>query len=182
MSELTAAPALADMKACGSGDGVRARLAPTRPWSVCWRARARRRPWRTEGVGISGWTAPQSCTDGVTALGIGPGRWLFLDRPMDQLAPLAGLASLSDHSDGYAVFEVWGPKVREALSRGVPLDLHPGQFSDQVAVTMVAHIGAIIWQSGQDRFILAVFRSYAGSFWHWLSASAAPFGLVVEQS
>jgi sarcosine oxidase gamma subunit len=27
-----------------------------------------------------------------------------------------------------------------------------------------------------------VFRSYAGSFWHWLSASAAEFGLIVDSA
>ena len=102
---------------------------------------------------------------------------------MDAVALCLGdAASLSDHSDGYALFEVWGPRVRDGLAKGVPVDLHPECFTDDVAVTVVAHIGAIVWQSGPDRFTLAVFRSYAGSFWHWLSASAAPFGLVVEHS
>jgi sarcosine oxidase subunit gamma len=47
-------------------------------------------------------------------------------------------------------------------------------------VTVIAHIGAIVWQGGENRFAIAVFRSYAGSFWHWLAASAAEFGLEVE--
>jgi heterotetrameric sarcosine oxidase gamma subunit len=123
----------------------------------------------------------QSGANGVTALGIGPGRWLLLGATPEQIVPLAGLTSLSDHSDGYAVFEVWGPKVREALAKGVPLDLHPEVFTDDVAVTVIAHIGAIVWQSAPGRFSIAVFRSYAGSFWHWLAASAAEFGLIVEE-
>jgi len=126
--------------------------------------------------------ARQSGANGVTALGIGPGRWLFLGSTPEQLAPLSGLASLSDHSDGYAVFELWGPKIRETLAKGVPVDLHPTVFTDDVAVTVIAHIGAIVWQSAPDRFSIAIFRSYAGSFWHWLAASAAEFGLTVEDA
>jgi len=108
------------------------------------------------------------------------GRWLFLDVAPEQLEDLSGLASFSDHSDGYAVFEIWGPKVRETLAKGVPIDLHPAVFTDTVAVTVIAHIGAIVWQTAPDRFSIAVFRSYAGSFWHWLSASAAEYGLTVK--
>jgi heterotetrameric sarcosine oxidase gamma subunit len=120
-----------------------------------------------------------SGTGGVTALGVGPARWLFLGQSVEELAPLRGMASLSDHSDGYAVFEIWGPAVRAALIKGVPVDLHPDRFTDDVAVTVIAHIDAIVWHPSQDRFAIAVFRSYAGSFWHWLSASAAEFGVTV---
>jgi sarcosine oxidase subunit gamma len=70
--------------------------------------------------------------------------------------------------------------VRDALAKGVPVDLHPTVFTDDVAVTIISHIGAIVWQSAPDRFSIAIFRSYAQSFWHWLAASAAEFGLVME--
>ena len=119
-----------------------------------------------------------SGTGGVTALGVGPARWLFLGQSMEELASLRDTASLSDHSDGYAVFEIWGPAARAALAKGVPVDLHPDSFTDDVAVTVIGHIDAIVWRTSQDRFAIAVFRSYAGSFWHWLSASAAEFGLT----
>ena len=67
------------------------------------------------------------------------------------------------------------------LAKGAPLDMR--EFSeDAAAVTAIAHIGAIIWKSAPERVAIAVFRSYAGSFWHWLSASAAEFGLSLEQS
>jgi sarcosine oxidase subunit gamma len=120
-----------------------------------------------------------SGTGSVTALGVGPASWLFLGASMEELAPLRDMASLSDHSDGYAVFEIWGPAARAALAKGVPLDLHPDSFTDDVIVTVIAHIDAIAWRTSQNRFSIAVLRSYAGSFWHWLSASAAEFGLTV---
>jgi len=116
-----------------------------------------------------------------TVLGVGPGRWLLLGVPMEALAPLRGMASLSDQGDGYALFELWGPQLQAVLAKGVPLDMR--NFSgDDAAVTVIAHIGAIIWKSTPERVAIAVFRSYAGSFWHWLSASAAEFGLSLEQS
>jgi sarcosine oxidase subunit gamma len=177
MSELTATPAFSGMAGIGSGDGVRVTLRQYAIVSVL--ARTGQIQALMDKTGVV--DAPRrSGASGITALGIGPGRWLFFGQTMDQLAPLSALASLSDHSDGYAVFEVWGPRVRDALAKGVPLDLHPSVFTDGVAVTLIAHIGAIVWQSAPDRFSIAVFRSYAVSFWHWLAASAAEFGLGVE--
>ena len=127
--------------------------------------------------------APQHSHAGdVAALGLGPGRWMFLGASAQALAPaFAGLASLSDHGDGYAVFEISGPEARRALAKGVKLDLEMFGESD-AAVTTIAHIGAIIWKSGPERFVIAVFRSFAASFWHWLHASAAEFGLEVENT
>jgi heterotetrameric sarcosine oxidase gamma subunit len=121
-----------------------------------------------------------SHTGEVAALGMGPGRWMFLHAsPQTLVEAFAGLASLSDHSDGYAVFEIGGVDARRALAKGVPLDLEMFGAGD-AAVTTIAHIGAIVWKSGPERFTIAVFRSYAASFWHWLHASAAEFGLQVE--
>jgi methylglutamate dehydrogenase subunit D len=177
MSDLTAAPAFAGMKTIGSGGGVHVALRQYSIVSVL--ARKGHAEALMERGGIVD-AARRSGANGVTALGIGPGRWLFLHQRLDELTPLSGLASVSDHSDGYAVFELWGSEVRKTLAKGVPIDLHPTVFTDDVAVTIIAHIGAIVWQSAPDRFSIAIFRSYAGSFWHWLSASAAEFGLVVE--
>ena len=79
------------------------------------------------------------------------------------------------------MFEISGPEARRALAKGVPLDLEMFGEND-AAVTAIAHIGAIIWKSGPERFVIAVFRSFAASFWHWLHASAAEFGLEVENT
>jgi sarcosine oxidase subunit gamma len=177
MSDLAAAPAFAGMKTIGSGGGVHAALRQYSIVSVL--ARKGHADALMQKSGLTD-AARRSGANGVTALGIGPGRWLFLGQDLDQLASLQGLASVSDHSDGYAVFELWGPNVRDTLAKGVPLDLHPSVFTDHVAVTVIAHMGAIVWQSAPDRLSIAIFRSYAASFWHWLSASAAEFGLVLE--
>lgn len=135
-----------------------------------------------EFFGLELTDAPKRVRAGdICTLGVGPGRWLFLGTAPGHLAVhFAELASLSDHSDGYAVFEIWGPQTARTLAKGVPLDLGT-LMDDDVAVTSIAHIGAIIWKSAPDRFAIAVFRSFAASFWHWLAASAAEFGLGVEE-
>ena len=176
MSNLTATPALTAMRSIGNGGGVSVRL---RDGLTIVSVRARKNQGEALAARCGLRDAPKtSGTDGVTALGVGPACWLFLGQSMEDLAPLSDMASLSDHSSGYAVFEVWGPAARAALAKGVPVDLHPDSFTDDVAVTVIAHIGAIVWRTPQDRIAIAVLRSYAGSFWHWLSASAAEFGLT----
>jgi len=120
-----------------------------------------------------------------TILGIGPGRWMFVQEggapefAAELERDLAGVASVSNHSDGYAVFEVSGSCARKALAKGVAIDIHANSFgTGDAAVTAVAHIGAILWQTNNlPCYGIAVFRSYAGSFWHWLSDSAMEFGI-----
>jgi heterotetrameric sarcosine oxidase gamma subunit len=95
---------------------------------------------------------------------------------------LAGLASVVDQSDGFAVIRIGGPKARSALAKGVPVDLYPRVFAaGDVAVTAAAHIGVHLWQlDDAPAYDVAVFRSYAAAFWRWLVDSAAEFGVVVE--
>ena len=120
---------------------------------------------------------------GVDAIGIGQHRWLFVrygedERFVANLAhSLAGIAAVSDHSDGYAIFEVSGSRARQMLAKGVPLDLHPQAFTvGDGAVTSIAHMGAILWQlDAAPRYAIAVFRSYADSFRDFLESSAAEF-------
>lgn len=92
-------------------------------------------------------------------------------------------AAVVDQSDGYAVLRVTGRNVRDALAKGVPIDWHPQAFRvGDVASTLVAHIGVVLWRlddgpGGRAMFEIAVFRSLAGGLWHWLSESGAEFGL-----
>jgi len=79
-----------------------------------------------------------------------------------------------------------GPKLREALAKILPLDLHARSFAPgDVASTIASHVGATLWRledaDAAPVFEIAVFRSLAGSFWHTLTDSAAEFGFVVEQ-
>jgi sarcosine oxidase subunit gamma len=97
---------------------------------------------------------------------------------------IGAAAAVSDQSDGYAVLRLTGPKVRGTLAKMLPVDLHARAFKvGDVASTVAAHMGATLWRledapDGAAVFDIAVFRSFAGDFWHALSESAAEFGLV----
>lgn len=115
----------------------------------------------------------------------GPDQWLAHMEPAPAagmeavLAPLAGVAALVDQSHGRTVLRVTGPRVRDALAKGFAIDLHPRAFkAGDTAVTSVAHIGAQIWQTDDaPTYEIAVARGFALSFWHWLEASAAEYGI-----
>lgn len=118
----------------------------------------------------------------------GPGQWLLVGedrgRFADDLQALSGLAAVADQSDGRAVLRLSGARIRDALAKGCMIDLHPAAFpAGSAALTSISHIGVQLWRApdGPDgtAFEIMVARSMAGSFWAWLSASAAEFGCSV---
>jgi sarcosine oxidase subunit gamma len=138
--------------------------------------------------GIELAAAPR-CFEGasVAFMGTGPRTWLALREVGAPLAEelareLAGCAAVSDQSDGYAVLRISGPKARDTFEKGLAVDLHPKAFAPgDVAVTTCAHIGVIVRQVDEaPTYDVAMFRSFAGSFCHWLTESAAEYGLAVE--
>jgi sarcosine oxidase subunit gamma len=92
---------------------------------------------------------------------------------------LAGLAAVCGQSDGRTIVRVAGLRARDALAKGVPIDLHPGAFKPgDAAVTSVAHIGVHFWQiDALPSYEFCVFRSFASSFWQWLAEASAEFGV-----
>lgn len=116
----------------------------------------------------------------------GPEQWLVLSnggtgREVSELAEaVAGFASVTDQSDSRAVLNISGPRVRDTLAKGVMLDLHPRAFQPgDTAVTLVAHISAqVTLLDIAPTFQVMVPRSFAHSFWDWLTQSAAEFGAV----
>ena len=116
----------------------------------------------------------------------GPGHWLIESSDATAalerlLTTFAGLASVFDQTDSRVLVDVSGPRVRDALAKGVPIDLHPASFrAGDVALTCASHISVQIWQLTADPvYRLAVARSYFGSFWHWLAMSAAEYGCEI---
>ncbi|HET7715552.1 MAG TPA: sarcosine oxidase subunit gamma family protein [Bauldia sp.] len=124
----------------------------------------------------------------VGFIGTGPGQWLAVserlangDLSTDLSTKLKGLASISDQSDGRAVVRFAGGRAREVLAKGLPIDLHPSLFAPGGAATsIIALMGVTLWQvDAVPTYDIAVFRSLAGSFWKWLTDSAAEFGYDV---
>jgi heterotetrameric sarcosine oxidase gamma subunit len=141
-----------------------------------------------ETFGLELPTTPRRIAAGPVAFAwAGPGHWLASAEGMDGHAfearlrnELAGMASVSDQSDGRIVLSVSGPKAREALAKGVMVDLHPHAFRPgDAAATSVAHVGVHFWQAdAAPTYEFAVLRSFSAAFWEWLIASAAEFGVA----
>ncbi|MBS0393287.1 MAG: sarcosine oxidase subunit gamma [Proteobacteria bacterium] len=126
---------------------------------------------------------------GVTFIWSGPAQWIAeFPAPVDVetvlAAALGDAAAICDQSHSRLVIDVTGPRVREVLAKGVPVDLHPDAFEvGDVAVTSAHHVGLQLRQlSVAPAYRLSVPRSYAGSFWTWLEHSAAEFGYEVLPS
>jgi sarcosine oxidase subunit gamma len=124
----------------------------------------------------------------VSFVGYGPGQWLAVSDKLkgDTLARelsarLKGLASISDQSGGRTVLTVSGPRARDVLAKGLPIDLDPRAFPLGSAVTStIAFMGVQLWQVDDTRsYDIAIFRSISESFWRWLTASAAEYGYEV---
>jgi len=124
----------------------------------------------------------------VRLLWAGPSQWLVVspqtDLPSRLSAELGTLAAVSDQSDARAVLRLEGESARTALAKGCSVDLHPLAFGPaSTAITAIAGMGVQLWRDDDgDVFHLTVARSMAGSFWSWLMASSAEFGVEVMKA
>lgn len=118
---------------------------------------------------------------GVAVVWAGPGLWFVVaargdgrDMELELKSKLAGIASVVDQSDSRAVLRISGKAARDTLAKGLPIDLHTSAFKPgDVAITHASHIGVIMWQMDDSpTYEIAMFRSFADSFWHWLHDAA----------
>jgi len=124
--------------------------------------------------------------NGMAFAGIGPDQWIASAENTDDLTAslrerIGAFAAVVDQSDSRLVLHLSGARARDVLAKGMPIDLHPRAFkTGDVASTLVAHIGVQIdMLDDAPIFQLTAPRSMAGSFWSWLSASAAEFSYDV---
>jgi methylglutamate dehydrogenase subunit D len=131
----------------------------------------------------------RAASEGLAIIGMGPHEWLAIadgERGRAALASVReagkGLASFVDQSHAKAVLRLSGPRARDVLAKGCGLDLHQRVFKPGgAATTQIALIPCQLWQLDETpSFELSVPLSYAGSFWSWLSASAAEYGFEVK--
>lgn len=123
-----------------------------------------------------------SATQGLRALWLGPDEWLLVSEsgPPD-IADAIGSATVTDVSHGRAALRLWGPDVRSALAKGCALDLHPRVFAvNHCAQTAIAKVSVILDHVRPGVFDIYCPRSYAGSFWHWLTDACAEYRYTVS--
>ncbi len=121
------------------------------------------------------WAGPE------TWLAIGSGR---ADIETELKAAVKQASSIVDMSDQRVVMRISGPMTRAVLAKGITIDLHPRVFAPgDTAITPLAHITTQLWQVDDiPTFDLVTPRATARDVFHWLTVSAAEFGLDVSRT
>lgn len=132
---------------------------------------------------------PRRGTNGSVAfVWAGPGQWLAAAPERsghafekDLRDKLSGLASVTDQSDARTIIRLSGPRARDVLAKGVPIDFHPAAFGpDDTALTLVSYIGVHVWQLDRTpSYEFAMLRSFSESFWRWLLSAGAEYGIEI---
>ena len=127
----------------------------------------------------------------LLALWLGPDEWLVMTPPTTQTrlfdsleAAFHGMhVAVTDVTGGQTVITLSGPRARDVLSKGCPLDLHPAVFKPaDCALTLVAKANVTIrCVDDSPSFELIVRRSFAEYTALWLHDAALEYGAVVVQ-
>jgi sarcosine oxidase subunit gamma len=125
----------------------------------------------------------------VTLVGSGPDQFFVFSKGSSSKDPVealkqafAGIASLTDQSDGRCMINLSGPRVCDLLAKFCSLDLHDSVFPvGAAAASSVDHSAVTLWRSpnaddGSPVYNLLVFASFADSIWHLITESAAEYG------
>ena len=117
----------------------------------------------------------------------GPEQWLVVAEGSSAelegrlAAAFEGLAAVIDQSDARLLVRIAGPRARDTLAKGLPIDLHPESFKcNDAALTAIGYTGVHIWQVDDlPAFEIAVARSYAADLWRFLLHAGAEFGVEI---
>lgn len=110
---------------------------------------------------------------GGTALCLGPDEWLLL---LPEGAPppaIAGVHALTDIGHRQVALVVAGPASARLLQTGCALDLGAAAFPVGKATrTLYESVEIVLWRTGEARFHVEVWRSFAAYLWAALDLAA----------
>jgi sarcosine oxidase subunit gamma len=137
---------------------------------------------------VLGAPLPTACgevigTDSHGALWLGPDEWLVVVSTdavamADQLTAAVGEEPglVLDVSANRTVLALTGPRARDVLEKGCPVDLHPRSFGPGHAVsTTLARVPLLLWQTGEDTYRLLPRSSFADYVARWLLDAMVEF-------
>lgn len=152
------------------------------------------RPFRDavkKALGVAPPTKPNTSAAGETCtiLWLGPNEWLAVTPPGAEGDAAAALrealgkrhAAVTDVSEARTVIALGGPRARDVLAKGCPLDLHPRVFkAGDCAQSALAKALVILHQTDDaPAYDIYVDRSFADYLWRWLEDAAAEYGLAI---
>ncbi|MCF1708397.1 sarcosine oxidase subunit gamma [Tabrizicola sp. J26] len=107
---------------------------------------------------------------GARLVWTGRGQYFLIGSPTPK--GLAGIAALTDQSDGWAALRLDGPGTEAALARIVPVDIRLAAFPEGAALrTAFNHMNAVLMRTGAQTVDILVFRSMARTAWHEVEAA-----------
>jgi sarcosine oxidase subunit gamma len=127
----------------------------------------------------------------VTLIWSGPDQFLAFaplgdEKLMKRVADgFAGIASLSDQSDGRCVLRISGARAAQAMAKFLSIDFHDRAFPvGAAATTSLDHTAANIWRTadgpdGAPVYHIAIFTSFADSLYGVIADSSLEYGLRV---
>jgi sarcosine oxidase subunit gamma len=137
---------------------------------------------RTQTPGPSLPTEPNTVTGDSSraALWLGPDEWLVVGPSGSETALetdlLATGATVVEVSANRTTLELRGPRARELLQFGCPIDIHPRVFGPgRCAQTLLARANVLIWfvaDEPEPVYLLLVRRSFAAYVAAWLADAA----------
>jgi sarcosine oxidase subunit gamma len=141
-------------------------------------------------IGLDLPTSPGRSSENAAgaALWTGPGRWLLRLPAGDGKASVVALDealkgrhhAVIDLTQARTVVRASGPRLRDLLSKGAPIDLHPRAFPvGACAVTSLAHVTGTLHHAEEGVFDLYVMRSFGLHLWDWLHEAGEEYGLEV---
>lgn len=96
-------------------------------------------------------------------------------------AKVGDVASVVDQSHGRVVFQIKGPRAREILSKGTPVDLRDERFPvGKSVMTQIAHVGAHVTRVSTDVYQVSVFRGFSESFMDWIKTHSLAYGVTIN--
>jgi sarcosine oxidase, subunit gamma len=118
----------------------------------------------------------------------GPDEWMVA-APRGQEATLAARlrtalagqhCAVTDVSSGFFLVDLVGPRVRDTLAQGCPMDLHPRAFPAHRAVgTHFYKVGLTLWLTAEpERFQMLVRRSFIDHFWQLIDHASLESGRI----
>lgn len=140
----------------------------------------------TTGLSLPDGAGAGVVANGKAAFGFAPGRFLVIDqeeglgRRLKPVVPVA-VGTVTDLSHGRTAIRISGSKAEWVLSKLFAIDFSLPAFPEGAALSTTHHdVFTQIQRTGQDRFDLYMFRSFARSFWKTLCHASEEVGYEVR--
>ena len=118
---------------------------------------------------------------------LGPDQWLLKTAPAPfgewerKLAAAAPDGAFNEVTHGRTTLRLRGPKARDVLAKGCPLDLDPGVFTPgHCAQSLLGHLSVLLDCVAADEIHVSVTRSYGVDLLDWMREAAAEYGFLIE--